>query len=521
MAAQILIVTSNSSTAEWIRQSLPAGEGYRVEGASSAAETMAHCRAQSFDLALLDADLPGQDPADLGRAAQLLVPGLKLVVLPRQSSLTAPSVPAAEALAEQGFVSPPAYLSELVKKIRAAYPPAHAAEAAASRSTSGLVELPWLADPTRAAQHLARLSLACAAQAALIVRAGQSWAYAGQLERPSAQELAAIISRYWDPEGRYDLARFVRLSSNCGQYLLYATLLSGDLVLALVYDAATPFSRIRSQASQLAHALAQLPDRSEPVSDESYLPPIETEYPPAEIDAAPLPKPETSSIPSWYNEMSGEPLVPPADEETSPTSSAPDAVPLASTGQGAASMLPDWLGEAEAASPAASQVQVDEAPVATANPALGRVPAAQGAFQVTSQTPEPVSADFYNLTYTCVLAPRFPNHFLVGDLAARLGQWCPQICLAFGWRLEGLSIRPGHLQCIFRLSPATSPGSLMRTFRQQTTQRIFTDFPNLHAENASGDFWAPGYMILSQAQIPSSTLLRDFIAQTRQRQGLL
>ena len=133
---------------------------------------------------------------------------------------------------------------------------------------------------------------------------------------------------------------------------------------------------------------------------------------------------------------------------------------------------------------------------------------------------EPISAAYSRLSYTCLLVPRMPYHYLTGDLADRLNQWLTHCCLAFGWRLEGMAIRPEYMQWIVQVSPAISPGNLVRIVRQRTSQYIFSHYPQLNYENPSGDFWAPGYMILSGSQLPSTQMLREFIAQTRQRQGI-
>jgi REP element-mobilizing transposase RayT len=96
----------------------------------------------------------------------------------------------------------------------------------------------------------------------------------------------------------------------------------------------------------------------------------------------------------------------------------------------------------------------------------------------------------------------------------------PHICVAFGWRLEYISIRPDYLQWIVNVAPSTSPGALMRKMRQHTSVKIFEEFRHLHKENPSGDFWAPGYLIMGGLQPPPTHLIRDFITQTRQRQGI-
>lgn len=132
---------------------------------------------------------------------------------------------------------------------------------------------------------------------------------------------------------------------------------------------------------------------------------------------------------------------------------------------------------------------------------------------------EPSSPALSLLNYTCVLVPRLPQHYLTGELADRMTAWVQQLCLAFGWRLEGISIRPEYLQWTVQVAPAISPGNLVRIVRQRTSLHIFGHYPHLAEQNPSGDFWANGYLIVSGAQPPSAQLLRDYIAQTRKRQG--
>ncbi len=133
---------------------------------------------------------------------------------------------------------------------------------------------------------------------------------------------------------------------------------------------------------------------------------------------------------------------------------------------------------------------------------------------------EPISAGVYNLTYACLLVPRLSSHYLTGDIADRLSEWLPNICVAFGWRLEYLAVRPEYLQWVVNVPPATSPGYLMRIIRQQTSEKVFANLPRFKKENPSGDFWAPGYLIMGGMKPHPSQLVKDYIKQIRQRQGI-
>ena len=330
---------------------------------------------------------------------------------------------------------------------------------------------PWLLDVNRAARHLMRLSLESAAQAALILRGENLWAYAGGLSHPAAQELTHTISRHWANGSGSDLARFIRLGATGREYMLYATHLGGEFVLAMVFEAETPFSEIRAQAGSLARALAEPPVAPPKTPDTADSPavtlppeaPLETRMPPQEVAFSDL--------------------------------------------EGDARMQARPVEEA--------QVATREAEARPAPVALQKGDAGEGKITLEPETPA-----VYHLKYACVLIPRLPTHYLTGDLAARLSEWVGQLCIAFAWRLEYIAIRPDHVHWIVSVPPDTSPSYLMRILRQHTSQRIFADFPRLAGENPSGDFWAPGYLIMGSAQPAPPQLIRDFIRQTRRHQGI-
>jgi REP element-mobilizing transposase RayT len=133
---------------------------------------------------------------------------------------------------------------------------------------------------------------------------------------------------------------------------------------------------------------------------------------------------------------------------------------------------------------------------------------------------ESASAAMAQLNYACLLLPRFTSHYMTGDLADRLSAWIPEICVAFGWRLEFLAVRPEYLQWVVNVMPNTSPGYVMRIMRLQTSERIFNEFLRLKRENPSGDFWAPGYLIMGSLQPHPPQLVKDYIMQIRRRQGI-
>src|SRR5512140_3251194 len=93
----------------------------------------------------------------------------------------------------------------------------------------------------------------------------------------------------------------------------------------------------------------------------------------------------------------------------------------------------------------------------------------------------------YDLSYACLLIPRFTAHYLIGDIAESLREWMHQICISFAWRLDDLRIRPEYMQWVLYVPPATPPTRCIRTVREQTSRFVFEDFPHIRQENLSTD----------------------------------
>ncbi len=133
---------------------------------------------------------------------------------------------------------------------------------------------------------------------------------------------------------------------------------------------------------------------------------------------------------------------------------------------------------------------------------------------------EPVSRQPYDLSYACLLIPRFSSHFLIGDIAEDLHEWMRQICISFDWRLDSILVRPEYMQWVIYVPPTTPPSRCIRTVREQTSKFIFEDFPHIRRENISHDFWAPGYLVTVGPTLLPSEKINEFISLTRQQQGI-
>jgi REP element-mobilizing transposase RayT len=530
MPADILIVTPSASLGEAIHNKLEGTNFYRAHVVNNKASAVVRADEVGIPLALLDFALGEDWVQEIGIALRTVQPGINLVILCDEQG----DPPLFDTLRPWILVRKPFSIPEFMNALSKPQPMSKPAAPPASTAISSAT-MPWLSDVSKAAQHLTRLTLESSAQAALITRRSDLWAYAGGLSQDAAKEVAQTVTRNWDGQKGSDLLRFIRLESTKAEHMLYATRLTADAVLALVFDAETPFSTIRSQASQLLNDFDdnRSAQQAQPEMDDELASP---EMPPIQniLTDIPSPNPEPASARDFSTPRRQEKFDPNQTRISEPLSNASvfsrEASPAMRREQ---PMVTDQLQSMERT--AQSRTAFEEVEVTAPSRPISRpqtpiAPPQPGETDVTRESPsteaakklvvEPITAGLYHLTYACLLVPRFTTHYITGDLSDRLSEWLPNICIAFGWRLEFLAVRPDYLQWVVNVQPSTSPGYLMRIMRQQTSEKVFSEFPRLKKDNPSGDFWAPGYLIMGGTQPHPPQLVRDYIRQTRERQGL-
>ena len=535
MNKNLLLVTGDGYFAKILLQNLER-EGYTVHITKGKGEAVVRADEHNCSLAFLDSDLGSKSVSEIGRALRMLTPNIRLVLFSDEET-----PPALDELRPWTLLRKPYHLPEVLTMLKDNSTPISKPTSKPAPSTPVQTISPepaWLQDVSKAAQHLTRLTLESSAQAALITRGNTLWAYAGGLSQNAAKELAMTVTRHWDGQKGSDLLRFVRLEATKAEHMLYATRIADDVVLALVFDAETPFSTIRTQAGQLANSLSI-------TSSEEVVKPVEQQKPvPASYEAPTQTEDESSedlNIPSISDILSDVPpptpepgtMTPSAPQEEwtpSPTPSRPghysrESSPavrvndLLVTNQTSDQTVEHVVQDFDATMPSQSRPR-PETPFRRPQPGELDETRPHSITEVASRVMlDPISPGLYNLTYACLLVPRFSSHYLTGDISDRMSEWLPNICIAFGWRLEYLAVRPEYVQWVVNVPPATSPGYLMRIMRQQTSEKIFIEFPRMKKENPSGDFWAPGYLIMGGTQPHPPQLVKDYIKQTRSRQG--
>lgn len=538
MPADLLVISPSASLSESIRRALEETKFYRVHVVNNKASAIVRANEIGAPMAVLDTALGDDWVQEIGIALRTIRLGINLVLLCDELG----DPPPFDDLRPWILVRKPFRMSEFMNAISQPQP-----APSAPPSTTTQQYMLWLSDANKAAQHLTRLTLESSAQAALITRKSDLWAYAGGLSQNAAKEVAQTVTRNWDGQKGSDLLRFIRLESTKAEHMLYATRLTSDSVLALVFDAETPFSTIRSQASQLLSDFgSDKPEQrlSQPQGRHEHNYSSETVDENEEINSTPPISNILSDIPAPNPEPATTRLfnLPRKEEEDfdpnqTRISESLSNASVFSREPSPARPVNQVRAQKQTKAPeprSETQTIFEEVEVTAPSRPKTRpetpVQPKTGETDATRESPsteaarklvvEPITAGLYHLTYACLLVPRFSSHYLTGDLSDRLGEWLPGICIAFGWRLEYLAVRPEYLQWVVNVQPNTSPGYLMRIMRQQTSEKVFLDFPRVKKENPSGDFWAPGYLIMGGSQPHPSQLVRDYIRQTRQRQGL-
>ncbi len=571
MSLSLLIITSQPSFGEHIRQSLAEINPTHVEVVDDITSALYELEMQKFTHAFLDMDIKSGSVLDLGLALREKDPDLRLVIIsPRQS------IPRFDALRPWSLLNKPFFIPDLLRILDKESRPRLSLSRAETPhiERESVEEFFWLQDVNKAAQHLTRLTLESSAQATLIVRDGKMWAYAGQLSDLASAELVKIVSR---DKKTGDLLKFLRLKATEAEHMLYATELAEEINLVMVFDAETPFSAIRQQATHLAESLAfSLKETPKPsFSTKPTEEDLKQEKENVDlVDLFDFDDEENNNLPLISEILENIPNPNPSSAATEAKTSAPisssapdiprqsilnEPMPNPFAKARAESSVWDASLSSREASPAIQasdyfethqQAQVDlaevrvqeaqtpqdvkvdfnltrvsqpirpETPIRKPSPEELIETRPHSITEVTGRVIlEPTSSGMYDLTYACLLVPRFGSHHLTGDLSERLSEWMPNICIAFGWRLEHLSVRPDYLQWVVNVPPTTSPGYLMRIIRKQTSEKIFRNFPRRKEENPSGDFWAPGYLIMGGSQPHPSKLVEDYIKRTRERQG--
>ena len=273
MTIPVLVVDASEQFGTLIRQTLEDTGYYQVTLVTNGAEAVKYSQSSDIRLAIVDFDLPDSQGPDIIRQLQATIDDLAVIAIPYS---TEPDDPDMKDLTVDGLLTKPFYLPDLLKIVATALdlPDAPVSLAPSrpgpigdepSRPSKSLA--PWLTDVDQAAQYLTRLFLDVSAVAAMLTRDQRLWAYAGDLDQSQLKGLSKMIASYWKGKGtRGASVKFISFPDSDDDFMLYSTIVSGDIILSLIFTAETSFSTIRHQAEHFSKTLAQV-DPSEPSTD--------------------------------------------------------------------------------------------------------------------------------------------------------------------------------------------------------------------------------------------------------------
>ncbi|MBN1302803.1 MAG: IS200/IS605 family transposase [Anaerolineales bacterium] len=355
----------------------------------------------------------------------------------------------------------------------------------------------WFEDKEEALTRLSSLMLEFAAQAALVIKKNKLWICTEQINPRVAEELANAIGEY---KIDHETLKIFSLAYTNNDYVLYFTPLSLGYSLALIFDPEISFSSIKARTKDLAKYLPCKPPHF-----------IQGQFNDVSEKAATK---EVRSGPHFSQNITG------ARAESGkhqPQTSQLGLFDIAVEDGISANnrVLPknttiDYEQQVETHKPGSTLPETED--LAVNQGLLEEVPS-QDDFDFASP-------GLYSIPYACLLIPRMKQHYLVGDISDYLSDWLLDICQAYAWRVEIMAIRPEYLQWVVSAFPTTSPSNLIRIIRRQTSRKIFEEYPRLKRENPSGDFWAPGYLVMAGSHLHPVHMVNGYIRQTRLQQGL-
>ena len=492
----ILVVTPLSDLGELITDSLK--EYSACEHFCTASRTIAYLKQhEDCKQAILDMEMGEMRVLDLGRALRKFNPTVEIVILSKDEPPTD-----LEAIQPWKFLRKPLLLNNLLTAL--------GFESGLDKAASDIIDLQdddeneslhWTKNAALATRHLARLIEKSSAQEVLLIQNQSLWSYSGQLSKDSVQEVDRVISKAWDSKNQVDLMRFIKLETTQTEHALYATVVAVGVILALVFDSKIPFSIVRKQTSDLASTLLL------PGGNENRIKALSSGKTGRAGSSAEKPiawkrfeKPrcddengmEIGSSSYTFNEFVNAHLNGKSSKENI------DQPPLAG--------LFSDLEISQASDKSLPAVVVGVEKKGDQHAAIHF---------------EPVSDGLYNLSYSCLLIPRFGSHHLTADRVNLVSVCMKEIYTSYGWRLEYLDVKPDYLQWVASIPPTIALIDHISIVRKETSKRLFDDFPPYKQQNLSNDYWAPGYLIMGGKNSITDALVMDYTRQTREKYGFI
>jgi DNA-binding NarL/FixJ family response regulator len=498
------VITPSPYMASRIQQSLRENGDYKVIICNSPSDILELAEKSTFYCCILDIFHPDFPVLSVLQELKTKQPELRLILILSRHGLTKQDI---QGIKPDGYL-PRSFnpsqlqytLSQIQKKVETetlsdslpdlATPSISKEEPIVNRESPDPTSFTITQDVANLTNRLSTIKIETTAQAVIIIRRKQLIAHLGVLpssaiqetvelinnfSKTSAQYLQKIMIQVEQSSGNWDVIRTVQLESIPGKYLLYIISLSKEMLLAMLFDMDTPFNAVRRQTILVAHKLLepwqgnkveyspsynefteQSPSQSTKPDQHEWI----LEFPKNQL----TPEPPTIELETPPNEggeiISPGSVAPGTGDDAIITQYSPDILARGTT-----------IEDTSKVAPNSEQVdQTDYHDVTELDDQLSGEPLeTESAFAQQNELPvcgyESVSAfagksSGYYITYSCLLIPRMPEHLLTSNLASYLFKWMGQVCLAYGWRLEHLSIHPDYIQMITEAPLTISPAYL-------------------------------------------------------------
>jgi len=369
----------------------------------------------------------------------------------------------------------------------------------------------WSKNARMATRYLGNLIKKSFAQEALLIQNGAVWSYAGSLSEKSVYEVNSVIQKSIGNENNYDFARFIKLEASQSEHALYASLIFVGFILALVFDPDIPFGIVRKQTKKFANTLLLLDGYDIPAN---FLSSGSAEIT-ARMEGRNISKNQNSFDTTNLNYRGLRINTYSYSDNNSHYSPPPN----------------------QPAPEIKEQTQEMDSPVPLNRSKLdGKVVSSSHEFRVMDhetdhdhQESENNQLSFlhefipdalYNLTYSCLLIPRFASPHHTSDRELKIEEYIKNVHISYGWRLEQLEVQPEYLRWASSFPPTITPSKHIEKIRKEISRLLFEDFPTLKKENLNDDYWAPGYLIVGGKNLISNQLVLAFLKRNRQKYGV-
>jgi len=495
-----LILSPHADFGAIVRQGLDRVDSLNVHSATTLAEINQYFPGnQKLHYVLIDMELGPEEALRAGLFLRDEFPTVKLVLISRQDP-----PPELDEIQPWAILKKPFSQRELFSLFRAGNE--------TIREEPGVIDLhpreksseaipSWLVEGSRATQMLHEAISDLDVQEALVLSRDSLLVHTGCMLPEAIEECSRILHRSWKSIGKTEVITPIQLETTRKDLLVHAIGLTVGIILALIYDAQTPYSIILSQTRHLTRFLKdpQLPGTEQPMLPRVSGVPVSSGHVRRKA-ARPAPdhlqtyQQVTAALPPLKQVRK---TTPPVSQRKEPPASFKPAI---RSDPGLEIPSFELLNGKLIYPGGPEREQAADAPAGKPRRRLGAI--------------DPRMIDVY---YACILVPRVKLHTLDGELAEFLRGELRRLFPAYGWRLEALQIDPAYLQWLAMVPPTIAPTDHVKTVRKRSSRLILANFDFGNENKLMHDFWAPGYLLGSGKNLFPREKIQEFIELNRQQ----